>query len=233
MESLDKPKDPLVVEGSAESEESSIYDETIIPDEFITPHVAEGKNIHTLKAGNFEMPVSFQVKEGRFGISGILPETGKGGIISGRILGKEAKINHLKLDEELRDSGKQFKGVADALLTDLESNLNAEGVATIHAAFFTPGTVRFLLRNGYNIVPVTSLSEDTKIGLKFNPTNLDSRIGSIDDFENGKDRIDPHQILLVKNIQQSTDGRTSDIQAEGLKEGDAEEIARVRSELGI
>lgn len=177
------------------SEESSIYDEAIIPDKFITPSAAEGPDVHNLKARDFEMPVSFELEDGRFKITGIESRSQSGAIISGRISGGEVKINHINLDEGLRGTG-----MSKVLLSDLEGCLSNQGGKTVYAAFFKAGTVEFLLKNGYTIIPASSLTEDTKRHLLINIENLDPNITTREGFESAKNQEDRRQILLVKKI---------------------------------
>ena len=205
---MEGPENYLNIPTEVESDESnqtevlpqSIYDETRIPDKFINPRVAEGSDIHELKAGDFEMPVSLEIEDGRFFITGIQNESNKGGIVSGRISGDMVKINHLDLAKELRDSSKTYTGVANALLTDLEGQLGKQGAKTIYAAFFNTGTVEFFLKNGYAVIPAESLDEDTKKNLKFNLNNFDTKINNEEEFEKEKDREDRRQVLLRKNL---------------------------------
>ena len=193
MEKISFPTEEKIVEPT---QPQSDYDETKIPDEFIFPQVAKGLDIHTLKIGDFEMPVSFRKEDGRFVVTGTQTESNEGGIISGRISGELAKINHIELTEKLRGVG-----VGKVLLTDLEEQLGKQGAKTIYAAFFNTSTIEFFLKNGYIIIPVESLDEDTKKNLKFNINNFDTKINNKEEFEAEKDREDRRQVLLRKELE--------------------------------
>ncbi len=84
---IPKTEENIDERGQPETEVAqSIYYETRIPDKFIHPHRAEETNIHNIKVGDFEIPVSFEVEDGRFGITGIENKSSKGGIISGGLM---------------------------------------------------------------------------------------------------------------------------------------------------
>ncbi len=191
------PEEQLVTERPP-----SPYDEDIIPKQFIDAEKARDETAHTIEVSGLQIPVEFITdEEGRYGLRGIEETTGDGIIISGRIACEQAKINHLNIGEKLRDSGGEFKGVANRVLADTELELKKRGVETIYAGFLNPSSVVFFTKNGYEVRPFSTLTEKQQLALGLNPQDFDARIGSINDFDALKDRQDPHKILLVKKLQ--------------------------------
>ncbi len=165
------------------------------------PYLAEGDGVHELIADEFHMPVSLQIRaDGRFGFSGLQEQTGKGAIISGKVSGDVAKVNHIIVDEELRDSAGTFQGVADALLADLENELKARDVKIIYAVFIKTPIVKFLLQNGYEVIPIASLPEDVQKRLQLNPMNFNQRVNNAEEFLARPESESSYQIVLLNQI---------------------------------
>lgn len=165
------------------------------------PYSAQGDGVHELIAGEFCMPVSLQVRaDGRFGLSGIQERNGKGAIISGKVSGDVAKINHIILDEELRDSAGTFQGVAEALLADLETELEMRDVKIIYAVFIKTQIVKFLLQHGYEVMSIASLPEDVQKRLQLNPMNFNKRVNNTKEFLARPESESTYQVVLLNQI---------------------------------
>jgi len=164
---------------------------------YIQPAEAEGPDKHEFKVGDLPVPVSFHMaKNGRFKING-LAESGDGVIISGISAKDQAKINHIFLAEHLRGAG-----LAAALLAELEEDLRTQGVQTVYPAFYNTDTVEFFMKNGYEIIPFSSMSEEQKIRLVMDEKDFDQRVVSRDVFLKLKS-VDPEdfkKILLAKKL---------------------------------
>lgn len=173
---------------------------------YIFPSKACGTDIHNLPIENTTLPVSFsQHPEGYFRLNGVLEEIKAGLVISGFLYNTEAKINHITVDQQLKEYIKEQtkQRVSDMALAELEKQLQNNGIKTVYAVFYAPRTIDFFIRNGYTISTIDLLSENTKINLGMNPTGFDKTILDQGLFENMK-QTNPEgtrHVLLVKHLE--------------------------------
>jgi len=184
-------------------EESSYSNDYNYVDEdlkkFIIPHAAEGQDIHEIssKEKDIKIPVSFHMEGYDFYITGLQKESTTGVIIWGNISGDLVKIKHIEIAKNLRATG-----ISKALLQDLEGQLKIQGVKKIYSAFYKEGTVEFLIKNGYQIIPSESLSEEERTRLDINLEDFDDRVVNEDVFRQLKanPKNEFAKILMTKEL---------------------------------
>ncbi len=190
------------------NEYSGVDLSTIDGGRLIFPSKAEGSDVHRLSVENINLPVSFTILDsGHFRLNGLMEDSDKGVVVSGITSKELAKINHIKVDEELRVYAKEHGNIriGEAVLADLEQSLKKTGVENVYAVFYNRETVSFFLRNGYDILPIQSLIGDQKTTLDIDEEGFDERITDNESFlklKNVKDQNIKHVFLkkqLVKN----------------------------------
>lgn len=189
------------------SEQQNLHDvdlRTIDNGRLISPSLAEGPNTHKLDIEEMNIPVSFTVlPDGHFRLNGLQEGSHAGLVMSGFASGAEAKINHVIVDSELRQAAKQSGNIriGEAAIADLEKNLEEQGVTTLYAIFYTPETIDFFRRNGYEIMSVDSLGDDIKLRLGIDSEGFATQIKDDETFEKLRpSNPEDYRHVLLKKI---------------------------------
>ncbi len=178
---------------------------TIDGGRLISPSRADGPNVHLLEIVGVDIPVSFTIlNTGHFRLNGLQKESDKGLVVSGFKFGETAKINHIEINNELKQYAREHGNIriGEALLLDLERQLKNEGVKNVVVVFYKLETISFFIRNDYSIASIDSLSNDQKVNLNIDGDGFDKRIVSSKAFNQlvtNKDSARGH-ILLTKNL---------------------------------
>lgn len=178
---------------------------TIDGGRLIFPSKAAGINIQNLKLEGMNIPVSFtMLPEGRFRLNGMEEKFKKGLVMSGFLFDRDAKINHVMVDEELRRYAKEHGNIkiGESALSRLEESLKEKGIDTVYAVFYTSEIIEFFKRNGYDIIALDNLKESSKKNLGIDPEGFDKKIITNEDFEqlkSAKQKTNGH-VLLEKHF---------------------------------
>ncbi len=175
---------------------------TIDGGRLIYPSKAEGPGVHNLKVEGLIIPVSFTVlPEGRFRINGLQEGGSVGLVMSGFMSGNCAKINHVKVEEDLRNQAKEHGGVrvGEAALLDLEQSLKEKGATISYAVFSVLKTIEFFRRNGYKVSSIGALDGNIKTQLGIKPYGFNKQITNDETFEQLKEN-NKKQVLLEKQL---------------------------------
>ncbi len=166
---------------------------------FVIPHSAEGPSTHELvvEKANFSMPVSFHIEDSDFYFTGVQNESKTGAIIWGNISGDLAKIKHFEIAKELKN-----KGISKAFITDLEDQLQKQGVKTVYCAFGLLENVDFCLHNGYKLISFDAIPPEQRPELEIDQKDFDQGIDNEETFKKWQ-KIDikvRKKILMVKEF---------------------------------
>jgi|GEM_PF-5003205 len=101
---------------------------------------------------------------------------------SGDLAEKIGFIKHVEIDKALRG-----EGIGGLLLSNLEEQLAKRGIKTIYAGFFSTRTVNFFLQNGYEIVPIKSIDQETIDNWSMGVSDFDERVDSEQTFNRLKE----------------------------------------------
>jgi len=175
---------------------------TIDNGRLINPSKAEGLNVHNLKVENITIPVSFTIlPSGNFRLNGLQEGVSSGLVMSGFLFNKSAKINHILIDQEIKDYAKNNGNVriGEAALLDLEKNLKEKGVNISYAVFYTTETIEFFKRNGYEVSSVELIENNTRKHLGIDSNGFNKEIINDETFEQLK-MANNQQVLLEKKL---------------------------------
>lgn len=163
---------------------------------FIFPQKAEGVTAHDIKGRDLSVKVDFVIEAGRFSLNGALEDGVSGVVVSGIINTETVNVTHISITDALRG-----KGLGNSLLYDLESQFKQLAIKLVYASFANPETVKFFLKNGYEIIPLNSLGEQ-KEQLGLGPENYETRVGNYEDFNKLEKAGEKNfsKILLRKEI---------------------------------